>query len=156
MDERFCVYIMANKRNGTSYVGVTNNLTRRVHEHRESLAQGFTSRYGLKMLVYYEVFDSISLAIQRETSLKRWPRRWKLALIEKGNPQWRDLAEEVAWLSSRKPPWMAGSSPAMELREEARRESLPRANSANIMSLPRHGRPLKRPSKVTRVMWNGK
>jgi len=97
MDERFCVYIMANKRNGTLYIGVTNNLTRRVHEHRESLVQGFTSRYGLKMLVYYEVFDSISLAIQRETSLKRWPRRWKLALIEKGNPQWRDLAEEVAW-----------------------------------------------------------
>ncbi len=97
MDERFCVYIMANKRNGTIYIGVTNNLTRRVYEHRESLVEGFTSRYGLKMLVYYEVFDSISLAIQRETSLKRWSRRWKLALIEKGNPQWKDLAEEVAW-----------------------------------------------------------
>jgi len=61
------------------------------------LVEGFTSRYGLKILVYYEVFDSVSLAIQRETSLKRWPRRWKLALIEKINPQWKDLAEEAAW-----------------------------------------------------------
>jgi len=88
---------MANKRNGTIYIGVTNNLARRVYEHRECLVEGFTSRYGLKMLVYYEVFDSISLAIQRETSLKRWPRRWKLALIETSNPHWKDLAEEAAW-----------------------------------------------------------
>ena len=97
MDKRFCVYIMANKRNGTIYIGVTNDLARRVYEHREGLVHGFTTRYGLKMLVHYEVFDSISLAIQRETSLKRWPRRWKLALIEKSNPQWKDLAEEAAW-----------------------------------------------------------
>jgi putative endonuclease len=88
---------MANKRNGTIYIGVTNDLARRIYEHREGLVEGFTSRYGLKMLVYYEVFDSASLAIQRETSLKRWPRRWKLALIEKANPQWKDLAEEAAW-----------------------------------------------------------
>jgi len=97
MDERFFVYIMANKRNGTIYIGVTNNLTRRVYEHREGLVKGFTSRYGLKMLVYYEVFDSVSCAIQRETSLKRWPRRWKLNLIEATTPQWKDLGEEVAW-----------------------------------------------------------
>jgi putative endonuclease len=97
MNNRFCVYIMANKRNGTIYIGVTNDLARRIYEHREGLVEGFTSRYGLKMLVYYEVFDSVSLAIQRETSLKRWPRRWKLALIEKANPQWKDLAEEAAW-----------------------------------------------------------
>jgi putative endonuclease len=86
---------MANKRNGTIYIGVTNNLARRAYEHREGKARGFTSRYGLKMLVYYEVFDSISSAIQRETSLKRWPRRWKLELIEKLNPQWHDLYEQV-------------------------------------------------------------
>jgi putative endonuclease len=97
MGRQFFVYIMANKRNGTIYIGVTNDLARRVYEHREGLVEGFTSRYGLKMIVYYEVFDSVSLAIQRETSLKRWPRRWKLALIEKINPQWKDLAEEVAW-----------------------------------------------------------
>ena len=79
MDKRFCIYI-TNKRNGTIYIGVTNDLARRVYEHREGLVHGFTTRYGLKMLVHYEVFNSISLAIQRETSLKRWPRRWKLAL----------------------------------------------------------------------------
>ena len=80
MDKRFCIYI-TNKRNGTIYIGVTNDLARRVYEHREGLVHGFTTRYGLKMLVHYEVFDSISLAIQRETSLKRWPRRWKLARL---------------------------------------------------------------------------
>ena len=90
-------FTSCNKRNGTIYIGVTNDLARRVYEHREGLVHGFTTRYGLKMLVHYEVFDSISLAIQRETSLKRWPRRWKLALIEKSNPQWKDLAEEAAW-----------------------------------------------------------
>jgi putative endonuclease len=97
MDARFYVYIMANKRNGTIYIGVTNSLARRVYEHANSLIPGFTSRYGLKMLVHYEVFDSVSLAIQRETNLKTWPRRWKLDLIEKTNPQWKDLAEETAW-----------------------------------------------------------
>lgn len=91
----FYVYIMANKRNGTIYIGVTNDLTRRAYQHREGLVRGFTSRYGLKLLVYYEVFDSIANAIQRETSLKRWSRKWKLELIETQNPQWRDLYEEI-------------------------------------------------------------
>ncbi|ADJ22113.1 Excinuclease ABC C subunit domain protein [Hyphomicrobium denitrificans ATCC 51888] len=95
MERRFYIYIMANKRNGTIYIGVTNDLARRVYEHREGLVKGFTSRYGLKSIVYYEAFDSVSLAIQRETSLKRWPRRWKLALIEKANPQWKDLVDEI-------------------------------------------------------------
>jgi len=95
MERQFYIYIMANKRNGTIYIGVTNDLARRVYEHREGLVKGFTSRYGLKSMVYYEVFDSVSLAIQRETSLKRWPRRWKLALIEKANPQWKDLVDEI-------------------------------------------------------------
>ncbi len=95
LDQRFYVYIMANKRNGTIYIGVTNNLMRRVYEHREGLIKGFTSRYGLKTIVHYEVFDSILSAIQRETSLKRWPRKWKLELIEASNPQWRDLYEEI-------------------------------------------------------------
>jgi putative endonuclease len=94
-ESSYFVYIMANKRNGTIYIGVTNDLLRRVYEHREGLVKGFTSRYGLKMIVYYEVFDSIANAIQRETSLKRWPRKWKLDLIESRNPQWRDLYEEI-------------------------------------------------------------
>jgi putative endonuclease len=97
MRGQFYVYIMANKRNGTIYIGVTNDLARRAYEHREGLVKGFTRRYGLKMLVHYEVFDSILIAIQRETSLKRWPRKWKLALIEKRNPQWLDLYGEVGW-----------------------------------------------------------
>lgn len=94
-ETRFYVYIMANKRNGTIYIGVTNNLMRRVYEHREGLVKGFTKRYGLKMIVHYEVFDSVVNAIQRETSLKRWPRKWKLELIEKSNPRWRDLYGEI-------------------------------------------------------------
>ena len=97
MRGQFYVYIMANKRNGTIYIGVTNDLARRAYEHREGLVKGFTRRYGLKMLVHYEVFDSILIAIQRETSLKRWPRKWTLTLIEKRNPQWLDLYGEVGW-----------------------------------------------------------
>jgi putative endonuclease len=93
----FFVYIMASRRNGTIYIGVTNDLVSRAYEHREGLVGGFTKRYGVKLLVYYEVHESILEAIQRETSLKRWPRKWKLALIERENPQWRDLYEEIAW-----------------------------------------------------------
>jgi len=93
-DQDFFVYIMANKRNGTVYIGMTNNLQRRVHEHREGLIKGFTRRYGLKMIVYYEVYDSVASAIQRETNLKRWHRKSKLDLIEARNPQWRDLYDE--------------------------------------------------------------
>ncbi len=97
MEREFFVYIMANKRNGTIYIGITNDLVRRTYEHREGLAKGFTQKYGLKMLVYFESFDLVSAAIQRETSLKRWPRKWKLDLIESRNPQWRDLFEEICW-----------------------------------------------------------
>ena len=91
----FYVYVMANKRNGTIYIGVTNDIARRAYEHREGLVKGFTSRYRLKMLVYYETHDSIGAAIQRETSLKRWPRKWKLDLIEKLNPRWLGLYEHL-------------------------------------------------------------
>ena len=97
MEKQFYVYIKANKRNGTIYVGVTNSLARRVFEHREGLVEGFTKRYGLKMLVYFEVHDSVTVAIQRESNIKHWPRRWKLELIEAANPQWKDLAEEADW-----------------------------------------------------------
>lgn len=89
------VYIMANERNGTLYVGVTNNLARRVFEHREGLAEGFTKRYGAKRLVHYECFERIDEAIHREKRLKKWPRLWKLRLIEEANPTWRDLYEDI-------------------------------------------------------------
>ena len=85
------VYIMANKRNGTIYIGVTSNLSGRVYDHKEGRGGVFTRRYGLKMLVWYETYPSIADAIQRETSLKRWPRKWKLDLIEMMNPEWHDL-----------------------------------------------------------------
>ncbi|MEQ1696747.1 MAG: GIY-YIG nuclease family protein [Hyphomicrobiaceae bacterium] len=97
MAKQFAVYIMASERNGTLYIGVTGDLSKRVYEHREGLVEGFTKRYGVRILVHCEMFYSISYAIQRETNLKRWPRKWKLELIEKDNPQWRDLYEDLAW-----------------------------------------------------------
>ena len=90
------VYILASKRNGTLYIGVTNDLSRRVWEHREGLGGGFTKRYGVKMLVYYETFESIGDAIVREKVMKHWVRRWKLNAIEEFNPDWRDLWPEIA------------------------------------------------------------
>jgi putative endonuclease len=87
------VYIMTNGRDGTLYIGVTSNLSRRIHEHREGQTEGFTKRYALNRLVYYEVFDDIRTAIQREKTLKHWPRVWKLALIQEVNPDWNDLYE---------------------------------------------------------------
>jgi putative endonuclease len=91
----YFVYIMASKRNGTLYVGVTNNLMKRVYEHRNDIIQGFTKKYSIHRLVYYEQTNDIYNAIQRETSLKKWNRKWKIKLIEKFNPNWDDLFEEV-------------------------------------------------------------
>ena len=93
MERTFHVYIMASRRNGTLYVGVTGNLAKRVYEHREGLLKGFTRRYGVKMLVWYEHFPTADEAISFEKRLKRWRRAWKLELIEKLNPQWLDLYE---------------------------------------------------------------
>jgi len=90
----FFVYILASERNGTLYVGVTNSLARRMSEHRAKLVPGFTRKYGICLLVYFEVFDSVLEARAREHSLKRWRRAWKVALIEKLNANWRDLSAE--------------------------------------------------------------
>lgn len=95
MPNLYFVYILASKRNGTLYIRVTNDLIRRVWEHREGVAVGFTKKYGVTTLVYYEIFEEISAAIQRETRLKKWKRLWKIALIEKDNPRWLDLYETV-------------------------------------------------------------
>jgi len=84
---------MASKRNGTLYIGVTNDIERRVAEHKSGLVPGFTQKYGVKILVWLEQFPDSSQALQREKQLKNWHRAWKIALIEKTNPQWRDLAE---------------------------------------------------------------
>lgn len=90
------VYILANRRYGVLYVGVTNNLIRRVFEHQHKLAEGFTSTHGITRLVYIEEYPSALEARARERSLKRWRRAWKLKLIDDFNPDWRDLANEIA------------------------------------------------------------
>ena len=90
------VYIMTNRRNGTLYVGVTNDICRRAWEHREGLQPGFTKRYGLKRLVYVEPHDGIAAAIQREKAIKTWPRAWKVRLIHEVNPDWDDIYETLA------------------------------------------------------------
>ncbi|MDX2274049.1 MAG: GIY-YIG nuclease family protein [Hyphomonadaceae bacterium] len=92
--EAIAVYIMANERNGTLYIGVTSNLPRRAQQHREGLVEGFTQKYGCKLLVWFEQRQDMHTALAREKELKKWRRDWKLALIEKSNPQWRDLAED--------------------------------------------------------------
>ena len=95
MQKDFYVYILANKRNGTLYIGVTSDLIKRIWQHKTGLAQGFTKKYNVKRLVYYEQHGSIDAAIHREKRLKEWKRKWKLALIEKFNPSWEDLYEGI-------------------------------------------------------------
>ncbi|MEH6724403.1 MAG: GIY-YIG nuclease family protein [Qipengyuania sp.] len=90
------VYILANRRNGTLYTGVTSDLTRRAWQHREGMGAGFTKRYGCKLLVWYEWHDDIELAILREKQIKAGSRKRKLALIEAFNPTWRDLYDDIA------------------------------------------------------------
>ena len=89
------VYIMASRRNGTLYTGVTSDLVKRVYEHRNHLAEGFTKRYGVGILVWYELHGDMCSAIAREKAIKEWKRRWKLRIIEDGNPCWRDLYSEI-------------------------------------------------------------
>ncbi|MGU3537100.1 GIY-YIG nuclease family protein [Methylobacterium sp. A54F] len=87
----FAVYILASRRHGTLYIGVTRDLARRMHEHRTGATPGFATRYGVQRLVWYETYDRAVEAIQREKSLKTWRRDWKLRLIEEANPDWSDL-----------------------------------------------------------------
>ena len=91
MSKQPCVYILAGDRNGTLYVGVTSDLTKRVWEHKNDLVPGFTKRYGVHDLVWYELHDSMESAISREKAIKEWKRQWKLELIECENPVWKDL-----------------------------------------------------------------
>lgn len=92
----YYVYILANKRNGTLYIGVTNNLIKRVMEHKNKVFNdSFTSKYNINKLVYYELYNSIEEAIQREKQLKVWNRNWKIELIEKNNKEWKDLFDEI-------------------------------------------------------------
>ncbi len=90
------VYILTNRANGVLYVGVTSDLIRRVSEHREGVAEGFTKRHGLKRLVYFERYDDIRSATQREKNMKHWSRAWKISLVLAANPAWRDLYDEIS------------------------------------------------------------
>lgn len=91
----YYVYIMASQRNGTLYVGVTSNLKNRIEQHKSDVTEGFTKRYNVKMLVYFERTESVEAAISREKQLKNWHRSWKIELIEKENPTWQDLTNDL-------------------------------------------------------------
>ena len=92
-----CVYILTSKPNGTLYIGVTSNLVQRVWQHKNDLIEGFSKRYSVHMLVWYEAHESMKSAIMREKMLKRWKRAWKIRLIQEANPKWADLYDEGIW-----------------------------------------------------------
>ncbi|MBI4655513.1 MAG: GIY-YIG nuclease family protein [Elusimicrobia bacterium] len=91
MNRQYYVYMLASKKNGTLYTGVTNDLVRRVYEHKHNLIEGFTKKYKVHGLVYFEIVEDINSAIHREKCIKKWKRIWKIELIEKANPLWKDL-----------------------------------------------------------------
>lgn len=95
MDRQYFIYIVASKRNGTLYTGVTSDLSKRVWEHKNGVVEGFTKTHKIGLLVYFEAYKDIQEAIRREKRLKRWNRKWKLDLIEEFNPDWNDLYEEI-------------------------------------------------------------
>ncbi len=95
MEKQYFVYLLTNKPQGLLYTGVTSNLLQRVYQHKNKLADGFTKKYGIHYLVYYELHIDINEAIAREKRIKRWRRQWKIDLIEQSNPQWIDLAMEL-------------------------------------------------------------
>jgi putative endonuclease len=91
----YFVYILASKRNGTLYIGITNDLAKRVYAHRQNLIDGFTKKYGVHKLVYFEETNDVNEAILREKRIKKWKREWKIKLIEKENPEWKDLYYDI-------------------------------------------------------------
>ena len=96
MEKQFYVYIMTSRRNGTLYIGMSSNLVQRVWQHKNNMVEGFTDKYNVKHLVYFEVHDSAESAITREKQIKKWRRKWKLRLIEEHNPQWEDLFSKIS------------------------------------------------------------
>ncbi len=106
--KQYCVYILASKKNGTLYIGVTSDLLKRVWQHKNKTAEGFTKKYGVDRLVYYEQTEDVRSALDREKQLKNWKRQWKIELIEKENPEWNDLYDIV---TGREKGMDSGSSP---------------------------------------------
>ena len=97
-NHNYYIYILASKKNGTLYIGMTNNLLRRIYEHRNCTLEGFTKKYGIKKLVYFEHTQDVNAAILREKQLKKWKREWKIRIIEEMNPDWNDLYDEICGL----------------------------------------------------------
>jgi len=95
MEKQFYVYMLASKRNGTLYLGVTSDIVKRVWQHKNGLAEGFTKKYGIKRLVYYEIHEDAENAMKREKQLKKWRRAWKVELVEEKNSEWRDLYADI-------------------------------------------------------------
>jgi len=95
MSKNYYVNILASKKNGTLYIGVTSDIIKRIHEHKNNIVDGFTKKYSVHTLVYYEQTNDVESALLREKQLKKWNRSWKLELIEKENPQWNDLYNEI-------------------------------------------------------------
>ena len=95
MPKKGYLYILASRRNGTLYIGVTSDLVKRIEEHKQKLVDGFTKKYGITTLVYFETFEDIRDAIIRERQIKEWKRKWKTELIQSVNPYWRDLYEDI-------------------------------------------------------------
>ena len=95
---QYYLYILTNKKNGTLYIGVTNDLERRMFEHKNKLIEGFTKQYGLNMLVYFETYQYVNDAIKREKNMKKWKRQWKIDLIEQENNGWNDLSSDWTFL----------------------------------------------------------
>ena len=95
MTKHPAVYLLASRRNGTLYIGVTSSLAKRVWEHKNNVVEGFTKRYGVHQLVWYELHETMESAIRREKAIKEWKRKWKLDLIEKFNPEWEDLYASI-------------------------------------------------------------
>lgn len=93
--KKYYIYILASKRNGTLYIGITSNFVKRIWEHKQKLVKGFTEKYNVTTLVYFEEYDNPTEAIKREKNLKAWKRAWKLELIEKENPNWEDLYSKI-------------------------------------------------------------
>ena len=97
MKKSYYVYILASRRNGTLYIGITSDLTRRIWEHKKKLVKGFTEKYDVDKLVHFEEYNDVNVAIQREKRLKEGKRKWKLSLIEKDNPDWKDLYSNIVF-----------------------------------------------------------
>ena len=102
--KQYYVYILSSKKNGTLYIGLTNNLLRRIYEHKNNIIEGFTKKYSVHNLVYYEKHNDINRAISREKQMKKWERQWKINLIRKSNPEWKDLYHDLVDQNGPPPP----------------------------------------------------